>query len=61
MKGIVVAPQPSAAELGVEVQESGCTEFDAALAAGFMQMVADPFMCGLGGWGSATIDRKSVV
>lgn len=55
MKGIVVAPQPVAVELGVEVLESGGTAFDAAIAAGFMQMVADPFMCGLGGWGSGTV------
>ncbi len=55
MRGIVVAPQPAAAELGAEVMESGGNAFDAAVAAGFMQMVTDPFMCGLGGWGSATI------
>jgi gamma-glutamyltranspeptidase / glutathione hydrolase len=55
MRGIVVAPQPAAVELGVEVLESGGTAVDAAIAAGFMQMVMDPFMCGLGGWGSATI------
>lgn len=57
MKGIVVAPQPAAVELGVEVLESGGTAFDAVVAAGFMQMVVDPFMCGLGGWGSATLYR----
>lgn len=55
MRGVVVAPQPAAAELGVEVLEAGGNAFDAAVAAGFMQMVADPFMCGLGGWGSATV------
>jgi gamma-glutamyltranspeptidase/glutathione hydrolase len=55
MKGIVVAPQPVAAELGAEVLENGGNAFDAAIAAGFVQMVADPFMCGLGGWGSATV------
>ena len=55
MKGIVAAPQPAAAELGAQVMEKGGNAFDAAVAAGFMQMVTDPFMCGLGGWGSATI------
>lgn len=55
MKGVVVAPQPRAVELGAEVLERGGNAFDAAVAAGFMQMVTDPFMCGLGGWGSATI------
>ncbi len=55
MKGVVVAPQPAAVELGVEVLEAGGNACDAAVAAGFMQMVSDPFMCGLGGWGSATV------
>lgn len=57
MKGIVVAPQPAAVETGVEVLEAGGNAFDAAIAAGFMQMVTDPFMCGLGGWGAATVYR----
>ncbi|HET9026163.1 MAG TPA: gamma-glutamyltransferase [Trueperaceae bacterium] len=55
MKGIVAAPQPAAAELGARIMEEGGNAFDAAVAAGFMQMVTDPFMCGLGGWGSATV------
>lgn len=55
MKGVVAAPQPAAAELGAKVLEEGGNAFDAAVAAGFMQMVTDPFMCGLGGWGSATV------
>lgn len=55
MRGIVAAPQPIAAELGAKVLEEGGNAFDAAVAAGFMQMVSDPFMCGLGGWGSATV------
>lgn len=55
MKGIVVAPQPAAVETGAEVLERGGNAFDAAVAAGFMQMVTDPFMCGLGGWGAATL------
>lgn len=55
MKGIVVAPQPAAVEAGVDVLESGGNAFDAAIAAGYMQMVVDPFMCGLGGWGAATL------
>lgn len=55
MRGIVVTPQPIAAELGAEILREGGNAFDAAIGASFMQMVADPFMCGLGGWGSATI------
>ncbi len=55
MQGVVVAPQPAAVETGAAVLESGGTAFDAAIAAGFVQMVVDPFMCGLGGWGAATL------
>ncbi len=59
MKGVVASPQPAASELGAAVLEAGGNAFDAAVAAGFMQMVTDPFMCGLGGWGSATIYQAS--
>jgi gamma-glutamyltranspeptidase/glutathione hydrolase len=55
MRGVVVAPQPASVEVGAEVLESGGNAFDAAIAAGYMQMVTDPFMCGLGGWGAATL------
>lgn len=52
MKGVVVCPQPRAAEVGAEVLERGGNAFDAALATAFSQMVNDPFMCGLGGMGT---------
>ena len=52
MKGIVVCPQPRAADVGVEILRDGGNAFDAALATAFAQMVVDPFMCGLGGMGS---------
>ncbi|MEL0018367.1 MAG: gamma-glutamyltransferase [Rickettsiales bacterium] len=52
MKGIVVCPQPRAADIGVEILMAGGNAFDAALATAFAQMVVDPFMCGLGGMGS---------
>ena len=55
MKGVVVAPQPAAVEIGADVLERGGNAFDAAIAAGYMQIVVDPFMCGLGGWGAATL------
>ena len=55
MNGVVVAPQPAAVETGAEILEQGGNAFDAAVAAGYMQMVVDPFMCGLGGWGAATL------
>ena len=52
MKGIVVCPQPRAADVGAEILSAGGNAFDAALATAFAQMVVDPFMCGLGGMGS---------
>jgi gamma-glutamyltranspeptidase/glutathione hydrolase len=52
MKGVVVCPQPRAAEVGAEILEKGGNAFDAALATAFSQMVNDPFMCGLGGMGT---------
>ena len=54
-KGIVVAPEPMAAEVGAEVLRNGGNAFDAAVATGFMQMAIDPVQCGLGGWGSGTV------
>ena len=52
MKGIVVCPQPRAADAGVQILSGGGNAFDAAVATAFAQMVVDPFMCGLGGMGS---------
>ena len=57
MKGIVVCPQPRAADVGAGVLRSGGTAFDAAIATAFAQMVADPFMCGLGGMGTLQFFR----
>ena len=51
-KGIVVCPQPRAADVGADVLTRGGTAFDAAIATAFAQMVVDPFMCGLGGMGT---------
>ncbi len=53
MRGVVVAPQPRAAEAGARVLEQGGNAFDAAIATAFVQMVVDPFMCGIGGFGTA--------
>ncbi len=55
MKGAVVAPQPIPTEIGARVLEGGGNAFDAAVAAAAAQIVFDPFMCGLGGWGCATV------
>ncbi len=52
IKGLVVCPQPRAADAGAAVLRQGGTAFDAALAAAFCQMVQDPFMCGIGGMGT---------
>lgn len=54
MKGVVVAPQPLAAEIGAEILGQGGNAFDAAIATAFAQMITDPQMCGLGGFGCAT-------
>jgi gamma-glutamyltranspeptidase/glutathione hydrolase len=51
---VVVAPQPLAAEIGAELLSRGGNAFDAAIGAAFVQMVTDPQMCGLGGFGCAT-------
>lgn len=50
--GVVVCPQPAAAEAGVEILEGGGNAVDAAIAVAFLQMVLDPPMTGLGGFGT---------
>jgi len=55
MKGIVVCPQPEAAEIGIQILEDGGNAFDAALAVAFVQMIVDPFMCGVGGMAAAHV------
>jgi gamma-glutamyltranspeptidase / glutathione hydrolase len=54
MRGVVVAPQPVAAEIGADLLARGGNAFDAAIGTAFAQMVTDPQMCGLGGFGCAT-------
>ncbi len=54
MRGVVVCPQPLAAEIGAAVLSEGGNAFDAAIATAFAQMLTDPHMCGLGGFGAAT-------
>lgn len=43
-----------AAEIGADLLARGGNAFDAAIGAAFAQMVTDPQMCGLGGFGCAT-------
>ena len=50
-----MAPEPLAAEVGTDVLRDGGNAFDATVAAAFAQTVLNPFQCGLGGWGGATI------
>ena len=52
MRGLVVCPQPQAANVGAAILERGGNAFDAAIATAFVQMVVDPFMCGIGGMGT---------
>jgi gamma-glutamyltranspeptidase / glutathione hydrolase len=54
-RGVVVAPQPTAAAVGVDVIRAGGNAIDAALAAAFVQGVVDPFMGGIGGFGSLIV------
>jgi gamma-glutamyltranspeptidase / glutathione hydrolase len=53
--GMVAAPQPEAAEAGIEVMRGGGNAVDAAIAAALVQTVVDPLMCGIAGFGSAAI------
>jgi gamma-glutamyltranspeptidase/glutathione hydrolase len=53
--GMIVAPQPEAAEACAQVLERGGNAVDAAIAAAFVQGVVDPQMCGIGGFGSMQI------
>ena len=46
---MIVAPQPLAAEAGLQVLAEGGTAVDAAVACAFVQGVVDPQMCGIGG------------
>lgn len=48
-RGMVVAPQPLAAEAGVAVLRAGGNAVDAAVAASAMLMVTAPMQCGPGG------------
>jgi gamma-glutamyltranspeptidase/glutathione hydrolase len=48
---IIVAPQPQAAEIGLDVMRRGGNAVDAAVTCAFVQGVMDPQMCGIGGCG----------
>ena len=56
-KGLVVCPQPEAAESGVEILRAGGNAVDAAVACALAQTVVDPLMCGIAGFGTAAVYR----
>ena len=49
MRGLVVAPEPLAADAGAQVLRQGGNAADAAVAAAFVQCVVNPLLCGIGG------------
>lgn len=52
---MVCAPQPEAADTGVEILKMGGNAIDAAIAAALTQSVVDPLMCGIAGFGSMAV------
>jgi gamma-glutamyltranspeptidase/glutathione hydrolase len=57
--GMIVAPQPVAAEEGLRVLNNGGNAIDAAVTAAFVQGVVDPHMCGIGGGGVMLIYEQA--
>ena len=55
MKGVVVCPQPRAAEEGSKILAKGGNAIDAAVACAFTQAIVAPTMCGVGGFGTMFI------
>ncbi|WP_227460741.1 gamma-glutamyltransferase [Cupriavidus pauculus] len=54
-QGMVVCPQPEAAESGAEILKAGGNAVDAAVACALAQTVVDPLMCGIAGFGTAAV------
>lgn len=50
-RGVVVAPQPIAVEVGADILRDGGNAIDAAIATALAQGIVDPFMGGIGGFG----------
>tara|TARA_B100001146_G_scaffold224599_2_gene243122 strand:- start:12752 stop:14371 length:1620 start_codon:yes stop_codon:yes gene_type:complete len=58
-EAMVVAPQPEAAEAGIEILQAGGNAVDAAIGTAFVQGVVDPLMCGIAGFGSMAVFKAS--
>ncbi len=56
---IVVAPQPQAAEIALDVMRRGGNAVDAAVTCAFVQGVLDPQMCGIGGCGGMLVHHPT--
>jgi len=56
---MVVAPQPQAAEIALDVMRRGGNAVDAAVTCAFVQGVLDPQMCGIGGCGVMLVHHPS--
>jgi gamma-glutamyltranspeptidase/glutathione hydrolase len=54
-KGMIVCPQPLAAEVGIQILKRGGNAVDAAVAAALVQGVIDPTNCGIGGFGQMNV------
>lgn len=54
-EGMIVAPQPEAAETGADILRAGGNAIDAAIACALVQSVVDPLMTGIAGFGSMGI------
>jgi gamma-glutamyltranspeptidase/glutathione hydrolase len=54
-RGMVVAPQPEAAEAGALALRRGGNAVDAAIACALVQGVVDPLMCGIAGFGTMQV------
>lgn len=55
MPSMVTCPEPLAAQAGLTILRKGGNAVDAAIAAGFVQGVCNPVLCGIGGSGTMVL------